>query len=115
MKNRANSAHSFLQRRSEIFDRRKAQAKCQPLQRFRFLRDSVCLLFGLDLQPMLDTAEKPICLVERQHFTARQQVQFTKGSQGSEHTRFLQEWMMRAVDKLKCLDDEFDFANAAAS
>src|SRR6266511_4015013 len=64
---------------------------------------------------MLDTAEKPICLVERQHFTARQQVQFTKSSQGSEHTGFLQEWMLRAVDKLECLHDEFDLANAAAS
>src|SRR4029453_12369413 len=115
LKNRADSAHSFPQRRSEIFDRRKAQTWCQPLQRFRFLRDSVCLLFGLDLQTMLDTAEKPICLVERQHFTPRQQVQFTKSSQGSEHTGFLQEWMLRAVDKLKCLHDEFDLANAAPS
>src|SRR4029453_10823137 len=103
LKNRADSAHSFLQGRIEIFDRRKAQTKCQPLRRFRFLRDSVCLLFGLDLQTMLDRAEKPIFLVRGYHFTPRQQVQFTKSSQGSEHTGFLQEWMLRAVDKLKCL------------
>ena len=72
------------------------------------------LLLGLYLQTMLHTAEKPVCVVESQHFVARKKVQLTKRSQRFEHIRLLQERMTRSMDKLKRLHDEFDFPNATA-
>src|SRR6266568_1832778 len=64
---------------------------------------------------MLNTPEKPICLVERQHLLARKKIQLTKAAQRFERTRFLQERMARPMDKLKCLHDKLDFANATAA
>ena len=73
------------------------------------------LLLSFDLQTMLNTPEKPICLVERQHFIAWKKIQLTKTAQRFERARFLQERMARPVDKLKCLHDKLDFANATAA
>src|SRR5437899_5952568 len=64
---------------------------------------------------MLNTPEKPICLVERQHFIARKKIQLTKTAQRFERARFLQERMACPVDKLKCLHDKLDFANATTA
>ena len=69
------------------------------------------LLFGLDLQTMLNAPEKPICLVERQHFIAWKKIQLTKTAQRFERARFLQKGMSRTVDELKRLHDELHLAN----
>src|SRR5207247_9871406 len=73
------------------------------------------LLLALYLQTMLHTAEKPVCFVKRQHFVARKKIQLTEGSQGLEHARFLQECIVRSMDKLQCLHYELDFANTTAA
>src|SRR5207245_9290886 len=73
------------------------------------------LLLSFDLQTMLNTPEKPIRLVERQHFIVRKKIQLAKTPQRFKHARFLQERMVRPVDELKCLHHELDFANAAAA
>src|SRR5438552_18688404 len=62
---------------------------------------------------MLDAAEKSIRVIKSQNFLAREKMQLTQCSQRLEHTRFLQERMLRSVDELQRLHDEFDFANAA--
>ena len=82
-------------------------------QSFGIFWNSVDLLFGLDLQAMLDAAEKSIRVIKSQNFLAREKMQLTQCSQRLEHTRFLQERMLRSVDELQRLHDEFDFANAA--
>ena len=64
---------------------------------------------------MLNAPEKPICLVERQHFIAWKKIQLTKTAQRFERARFLQERMVRPVDELKRLHHEFDLANAAGA
>src|SRR6266487_3173550 len=73
------------------------------------------LLLRLDLQTMFHPAEKPVSVVQGQHFRVRKKVQFTKRSQCLEHTWFLQERMTRPMDQLQRLHDKFDVANAAAS
>src|SRR5207248_4918164 len=115
LKNRTHCAHLFLQRRSEIFTRPKTEAECEASQGFRLSRNDMRLLFGLYLQTMLDAAEKSVSIIAGQHFLARKKIQLTKSSQRFEHTRFLQEWMTRSVDKLQSLHDEFDLANASAA
>src|SRR4030095_6223988 len=49
-KNQTDCAHVFLQRRSEIFTRRKPEAECEASQGFRLSRNNMRLLFGLYLQ-----------------------------------------------------------------
>src|SRR5436189_248547 len=63
---------------------------------------------------MLNAAEKPICFVECQHFIAWKKIQLTKCSQGFEHTRFLQERMMRSVDELQRLHNNSPCFRASA-
>src|SRR6266536_5350796 len=99
----------------EIFAGRKTKTKCEPSQSFVFSRDKVRLLLGLNLQTMFYSPEKPVRLVQRQHFVRRKKVQFTKRSQRLEHTGFLQERIPRSMDQLQRLYDEFDVANTAAS
>src|SRR6266567_2484807 len=72
------------------------------------------LLLCLYLQTMLHAAEKPVSVVEGQHFIAWKNIQLTKRSQRFEHVRLLQERLTRSMNKLKRLHDEFDFPNAAA-
>src|SRR4030095_1928607 len=115
LKNRTNSAHPFLERRGEIFTGGNPEAKCKPLQSFRVSRNNVGLLFGLDLQTMLHTAEEPVSVIQNQHFLARKKIQLAQRSQRLEHCWFLQERMTRSVDKLQGLHDEFDLANTATS
>ena len=114
-KNWPDRAHFFVQRRLETFTGRKTQAKCEASQSFGFSRNNVRLLFGLNLQTMFHASEKPIGVVQSQHFVGRKKVQFTKRSQRLEHTGFLQERMPRSMDQLQRLYDEFDVANTAAS
>ena len=75
----------------------------------------MALLLSFDLQTMLNAPEKPIRLVERQHFIVRKKIQLAKTPQRFKHARFLQERMARPVDELKCLHHELDFANATAA
>ena len=62
---------------------------------------------------MLNAPEKPVCVVECQHFIVRKEIQLTECAQSFEHARFLEERMTRTVNELKRRHDEFDFANAA--
>jgi len=102
-----------LQRRCKSLGGQKAKAVCEAAQSFGIFWNSVDLLFGLDLQAMLDAAEKSIRVIKSQNFLAREKMQLTQCSQRLEHTRFLQERMLRSVDELQRLHDEFDFATAA--
>jgi hypothetical protein len=58
----------------------------------------VRLLFGLDLQPMLDPAQKPIRFVEVSTSPRGSRSNSRRAAQGLEHTRFLKKRMMRSVD-----------------
>src|SRR4029453_12198868 len=72
VKNRAHTSHLFLQCRGESLTGRKTETKCEPAQSFRFPWNAVSLPLSLDLQTMLNTPEKPICFVERQHVILRE-------------------------------------------
>src|SRR5262245_57778379 len=111
----AHRSHSTVQRRCEVAGRRETKATGEPAQRVRLVRNSVGLLFGFDLQAVFNTAEKSICIVQRQNFVVWEQIQFSQCAERLEHTRFLQKRITRAMDQLECLDDELDLANAAAS
>src|SRR5207249_8591183 len=80
LKNRTDPSHPLLQRRCEIFRGRKAKAACETEQSFRIFRNSVRLLFGLDLQAMLYTTEKSIRVIKSQDFLTRQKIQLTQCS-----------------------------------
>src|SRR4029077_16183731 len=95
--------------------RREAKAPGEPRQWIRFVRNSVGLLFGFDLQAVLNAAEEAIRIIQRQNFIVREQIQFSQCAERLEHTRFLQKRITRAMDKLQRLHDELDVANAAAS
>src|SRR5689334_14170760 len=64
---------------------------------------------------MLNAPEKPIRFVQLYDFIARKKLQFMKSSQRLQQARLLQEGMARAVNELKRLDNEFDFANATGA
>src|SRR4030095_2201300 len=74
LKNRTNSAHPFLQRGSELFAGREPQTQREASQSVGVSRDSVRLLFALDLQTMLHASEEPVSVIQNQHFLARKQV-----------------------------------------
>src|SRR5262249_15925822 len=114
LKNGTDRPHPPLECRCEIVTARKAKAARETAQWFRLVWNGVGLLFRFDLQRVFDSAEKSIRAVQSQNFFAREQIQLSKCVECLEHTRFLEERMARAMDKLQCLHDEFDLANAAA-
>src|SRR4029077_112126 len=64
---------------------------------------------------MLDAPKKPILFVQFNDFIGRKKVQLMKRSQRFQHARFLQEGMVRAVNKLKRLHYKFDLANTTGA
>src|SRR5262249_5315543 len=106
-------SHSVVQSRCEIGGRREAKTAREAVQWIRLIRNSVGLLFGFDLQAVVHAAEASIRIIGRQNIIARQQIQFSQCAERLEHTRFLQKWITRAMDKLQRLHDELDVTNAA--
>src|SRR5262249_19775361 len=113
LKNWTDCSHSRVERCREVLSGRKAKTACKATQWFRLFWNSVGLLFGLDLQTMLDAAQKSIRAIKCQDFLVREKIQFTQRTQRLEHARFLEERMPGSIDELQCLHNEFDFANAA--
>ena len=71
------------------------------------------LLFGFNLQPVLDLAEEAIGAIKIDNFFLRDQFEFRQGTQRLHGACFLQESVAAAVDELERLHDEFDFTNSA--
>jgi hypothetical protein len=68
--------HVFLQGGAEFFPRRKAETARQSLKRFGIFRDGMSLLFGLDLETVLDPTEESVGVFQGASFGAWQQFQF---------------------------------------
>ena len=110
-KNRADPLHGCLQRFRELLTRPKPEAEGESSQRLCLSRHGVGLLLGLDLQAVLDTAQKEIGLIEREHFFSRKKIELAQRTQGLQRACLLEKRVARAVDELERLDNKFDFAN----
>ena len=59
----------------EFFRRGKTEAARQSAELFGILGHGMGLLFGLDLKPVFDAAQKPVSVFERARFPVRQELQ----------------------------------------
>ena len=115
MKNDPNASHCFIECGCELLVGREPQAEGESPDRFRLAWHGVSLLFGVDLQSMLDPSQKSVRPVKIDNFLLRDELEPCESTQRVQGARFLQECMTGAVNELERLHHEFDLANAAAS
>ena len=73
------------------------------------------LLFGFNLQSVLNLTEEAISPVKIDNFRSGDELQARQSAQSIERTGLLQENMTPAMNELQRLHDEFDLADSAAA
>ena len=72
------------------------------------------LLFGFNLQSVLDLTEEAISPVKIDNFLARDEFQSRQSAERIQRDRFPQKDVPAAMNELERLHDELDFANPAS-
>ena len=103
-----------FQRRFKFFQRLEAHQPRQPQPGRAVFGNGVGLLIFLHLQAMLDVAEKAVGGVELLRLLFGEQFVLREFGEARQRLRGLQKRQPSGVQDLQRLDDEFDFANAAA-
>ena len=83
------------------------------MQRLAFFGHGVRLLFGLDLEAMLDPAQEAVGRLEPPRILVRQEFQFRQSPNHPQGARLLQKRMPRRVQQLQRLHHELDLPNSA--